>query len=262
MRRTRSAFAGFKIAQSEQLPPVVSSSMATQAFVQERMDNCATQFSPSAPILVTDTFEVISAANNAPLSLKRPRTLRRRRGPFESHHRQYQRRKLAGLCTATGCPRKSAVGHTHCHEHLRLMSRRQKQRYAARVRQEICISCGERPRFWGVRCVICRQKFSQGPLPLAARKALRKYREAEALLEMERMQADARFLARKLLASGEIQGLGAEALRLYTGIDGGRWRTYEEVARIMHVSKQRIGHLLSPLRGVLKHVDRDDVQPR
>lgn len=190
--------------------------MATQHLVEAVTDHCA-------PLLVTYISVQIPAASDARL-LKRPRTLSPRSGPLKSHHRQYQKRKSAGLCTATGCHQKSAARHTHCHRHLQLMSRQHKQRYAARAREALCVYCGDRPGFWGVRCVICRQKFADDPLPSAARKALRKYREAEALLQAERLQPETRFQARKLLASGTIKGDAAKALHSMPGsmmVDGG-----------------------------------------
>lgn len=165
-------------------------------------------------------------------------------GELAYHKRQYRKRKQAGLCTATGCPKKAAPRHTHCQKHLALMSRKHKQRYQKRSAKNLCIYCGERPGFWGVRCIICRQKFANDPLPSGARRAIQRYREAESLLEFERLQAEARFVARKLLATGDIQGPQAKALCLYTGIDDGRWRTYEEVGRRMHISKQRVHKLL------------------
>src|SRR6266446_2665938 len=95
----------------------------------------------------------------------------------KKHQRQYQQRKAAGLCTKTGCAAKAASGHTHCGQHLQRMSRDNKERYERRADQALCIYCGERPQFWGVRCLICRQRFAQHPLPLGARRALRLYRE-------------------------------------------------------------------------------------
>ncbi len=52
--------------------------------------------------------------------------------------------------------------------------------------------CGTRPGFWGVRCVICRQKFSKHPLPYGARRALRLYSQAEAQHRVEQDQVEVR----------------------------------------------------------------------
>src|ERR1043166_5949545 len=175
---------------------------------------------------------------------------------LKDHQIQYLKRKTAGRCTSTGCLRKADSGHTHCRKHLRQMSRQHKQRYESRARERLCIYCGERPQFWGVRCIICRQRFAKNLLPSGLRRALRQYREAEQKHEIELAQVEARFAARKLLASGEVTGAAAKALRLYVGIDGGRWRTYEEVGRQMGISKERVRQLLKPSKAVLTEVWR------
>jgi hypothetical protein len=96
-----------------------------------------------------------------------------------------------------------------------------KERYNERIKKGLCIYCGMRPGFWGVRCVICRQRFAKHPLPFGARRALRVYREAEEQHEVELRKVAARFVARKLLASGDINGQQAKVLRLYAGVDSG-----------------------------------------
>jgi hypothetical protein len=111
--------------------------------------------------------------------------------------------------------------------------------------------CGERPQFWGVRCVICRQRFAKHSLPFGARRALRLYHEAEEQYEAECKQAEARFAVRKLLARGEIKGNAAKALGLYAGVDDGKWRTYSEVGEAMHISKEWVRRLLAPAKVTL-----------
>jgi hypothetical protein len=167
---------------------------------------------------------------------------------------QYLKRKAAGLCTATGCPAKAEDRHTHCRKHLRLMSRRHRERYESRAREALCIYCGERPRFWGVRCIICRQKFAKNPLPSGARRALRLYRQAEQQRDLEHLQVEARLAAWKLLATRDVTGKCARALRLYVGIDGGKWRTYEEVGQLMGISKERVRQLLRPSKMLLEGI--------
>jgi len=73
------------------------------------------------------------------------------------------------------------------------------------VRDSLCIDWGERRGFWGLRCIICRQKFSKDTLPAGARTALRRYREAEKR-DIEHLQVEARLAARKMLATRDITG--------------------------------------------------------
>ena len=134
-----------------------------------------------------------------------------------------------------GCTEKPAKGRTLCGRHLRLMVAKQQARYSERQRQSLCSECGERPRFWTTRCVVCRAKYTDKPLPSAARKVLRLYREAERQRALEHAQVEARFAARKLLVTGEAVGTRARALRIYVGADAGVWRTYQRVG-------QRLGH--------------------
>ena len=170
------------------------------------------------------------------------------------HKRQYERRKASGLCTSTGCAEKPRVGHTHCPKHLQEMSKRNKEQYKKRMREGLCIYCGERPQFWGVRCVIGRQRFTKHPLPYGARRALRLYREAEQKREREQIKVDTRHAARMLLASGDITGNEAEALRLYVGADDGKWHLYKEVGRRMKVSKEWVRKLLIPSKMKLARI--------
>jgi len=173
---------------------------------------------------------------------------------IKPHQRQYRRRKAAGLCTQTGCGTKPEHGHTHCRKHLQKMSRDNKAQYQQRKRAGLCIYCGLRPQFWGVRCVICRQAFAKDSLPVGARRALRLYREAEQKREREQLEVETRHAARMVLASGDIDGDAAEALRLYVGADDGKWRTYEQVGQRMKVSKEWIRKLLMPSKIILGHI--------
>lgn len=84
------------------------------------------------------------------------------------------------------------------------------------------------------------------PLPAGVRRALRLYRLAEQQFQLDQFQAEVRFVIRKLLLMDEVSGLQATALRLYAGLDDGRWRTYAEVGRLMNVTKQRVHQLLQP----------------
>ncbi len=159
---------------------------------------------------------------------------------------EYQTRKAAGICTYGHCPEKTEPGNTHCRKHLQAMSKRATKRRDERISQGLCISCGERPQFWGRTCIICRQVFFKDPLPRGAKRALRLHRKAQARRLSAQIEKDARAAALELLASKSIRGKQAEALRLYAGIDGGKWRTYREVGRLMNLSGQRVHQLLAP----------------
>ena len=225
--------------------------MATQDLIQSPLTNRSRALprrsgaqlpKASFPEDKPSTAGAARASTKASLQLKRPRTIKKQNGPLTSHQRQYQKRRANGLCTATGCPKKSAPGHAHCREHLRLMSRQNKKRYTARAREQLCVYCGERPGFWGVRCIICRQRFYKDPLPYAARRALHSYQEIEKKRDIEHARVEARFQARKLLLTDQLTAAQAKALRLLVGDD--TWRTYDEVARLMRVSKQRVHQML------------------
>jgi hypothetical protein len=170
-----------------------------------------------------------------------------------SARRQYQKRREAGQCVYFGCPAKAESDHKYCLRHLARMSHSNRKRCKARKDDGLCIYCGMRPQFWGVRCLVCRQIFikDRSDLPFGARRALRFYREAERLFELEQLQTHARFAIRKLLAAGEVTGDREKALRLYAGLETGRWRTYQEVGCLMHVSKERVRQLLYPSKVVL-----------
>jgi hypothetical protein len=175
--------------------------------------------------------------------------------------RQYAKRKARGVCAYGGCRMTPDAGHAHCPRHLVLMSRNNRARVLERKAKGLCIYCGERPQFWSVRCVICRQLFvrNKSALPAGARRALRLYREAERKRELEQLQLQARFAIRKLLATGTITGDYARALELYAGLDNGPWRTYAQVAKLMHISKERVRQLLYPSKIVLAEMLGGDV---
>jgi DNA-directed RNA polymerase sigma subunit (sigma70/sigma32) len=92
---------------------------------------------------------------------------------------------------------------------------------------------------------------------LGARRALRLYRKAEAERDLEHAQVEARLAARKLLATGDITGKRARALRLYTGIEDGKWRTYKEVGQVMGITSQAVSQLLLPSKIVLERILAD-----
>jgi hypothetical protein len=134
-----------------------------------------------------------------------------------------------------------------------------RKRRNERIQKALCIHCGKRPSFWGRRCVICRQAFSKDPLPSGARRALRLYRAQEAKRQREEIERGARAEVLKLLRGTKVKGKHAEALQLYSGLDIGSWRTYEEVARRMKLSKERVRQLLQPSKVVLARILHDRV---
>lgn len=196
---------------------------------------------PPAP-MHKEKFNVASAREIKDHSYKR-----------DSSRRHYEKRKATGRCAYFGCRADAETGRRYCQRHLEEMSRNNRKRCKSRKEQGLCIYCGLRPQFWGVRCLVCRQRFNRDPrgLPLGARRALRLYREAERLFELEQLQTHARFAIRKFLAAGEVTGDREKVLRLYAGLDTGRWRTYQEVGRLMHLSKERVRQLLNPSKAVL-----------
>jgi hypothetical protein len=166
-----------------------------------------------------------------------------------SWERQYE--KVAhGHCAYFNCSARAVKGHRHCRNHLVRMSRERKKEVRARKRQGMCVDCGEQPQFWGIRCILCRQRFKKAAkaLPSGATRALRLYRDAERKLAIELRQANARFEIRKLLATGDIASDQEKALRLYAGVDDGRWRNYAEVGRLMRISRERVRQLLYSYR--------------
>jgi len=158
-----------------------------------------------------------------------------------------------GACAYFGCAAKAAAGHSHCHQHLAMMSNERRRDVRARKRQGRCVDCGARPQFWGVRCILCRRRCVKHSdrLPIGAMRALRLYKDAERMLAIEQQQAKARFEIRKLLAMQEVKGAQAEALRLSAGVDDGLWRSYAEVGRLMHLSRERVRQLLAPFKTIL-----------
>jgi len=88
--------------------------------------------------------------------------------------------------------------------------------------------------------------YTSNPLPIGARRALREYRNAEAQHSFAQIQNKTRAVAIKLLAGRKVVGEQARALRLYVGVDDGKWRTYSEIAAQMKVSKEWVRKLLLP----------------
>ena len=166
---------------------------------------------------------------------------------------------MAGLCVYFGCTGTPQPPRQYCAKHLRQMNRRQKRIVKKRKDEGVCVSCGKRPQFWGVRCIICRQGPKSNPLPLAARRALRSFREAERKFEIEQRQARARCAVRKLLASGDIKGERATALKLYAGVEGGRWLNGPQVAKFLGISRERVRQLLYPSKMILSEMLSGDV---
>ena len=124
-----------------------------------------------------------------------------------------------------------------------------------RIEAGPCVYCWVRPQFWGVRCIICRQRFVKSPLPTAARKALTLQRKAERQREAHASNAIVQAAISELLAKRIITGKQARVWKLYAGLDSrGRKRSYSEVGRIMKISKERVRQLLNPARPALTQI--------
>jgi putative transcriptional regulator len=128
------------------------------------------------------------------------------------------------------------------------MSERALEKRNERIALGVCISCGERPQFWGRKCILCRPVRSNNPLPYGARRALKRYRDTEKRNQLKQSQSAAQREARELLACGQVSGRAAIALRLYTGLDDGKWRTYESIGRQMNITRERVRQLLLPAK--------------
>ena len=175
-----------------------------------------------------------------------------------SSRRHYEKRKTAGECAYSGCSWKPDPKRVYCRKHLNRMARINRARNLKRKAESLCIRCGL-PQFWGVYCIMCRQlsRKSKSALPTGAKRALRLYRHAEQRRELEELQVRARFAIRKLLAEKTVTGDYARALRLYAGLDNGSWRSYPQVARVMHISSERVRQLLYPSKIVLAEMLED-----
>lgn len=170
--------------------------------------------------------------------------------------RQWQRQKYlertaAGLCSHGNCSAPSDLGHRQCQPHLRLMAKRARERIQQRKAQGLCVQCGKQPQFWGVRCIICRQLFAKNPLASGARNALRKYRENERQTLLKQLEAETRAEVQEMIASNQVWGKKALALRLYVGLDGGERLTYQEIAELLHTTKQNVHQLIRPAKNLL-----------
>src|SRR5882724_4454195 len=62
---------------------------------------------------------------------------------------KYQERRATGRCSHGSCSEKAEGGHSQCPRHLKEMCARALERRNERIARGLCISCGERPPFWG-----------------------------------------------------------------------------------------------------------------
>jgi len=163
----------------------------------------------------------------------------------------YEKRRTAGLCTYGTCPELPEAGHTQCPKHLRHMRDSEMERRKKRINKGLCVRCGAFPKFWGLKCVRCRQFVAADPLPAGARRALRVYRADEEKRLKRQIENDVRLAVINLLSSRAVRGKSAEALRFYAGVDTKKWRTYEQVGKLMGLTKERIRQLLVPSKLIL-----------
>lgn len=167
---------------------------------------------------------------------------------------RYQKRRLAGLCCYGNCAQKTVNGRSCCESHLRQKAHHISTIYNRRKDQKLCRDCGMRPRYWGRRCLICRQSVSKDPLPRQARMELRKYREQQAQDDRAKTREMVRTAAREWMARTHLREREREALTLYLGLHDNEWRTYKQVAQLMRLSGERVRQLLVPSRDALGSV--------
>lgn len=163
----------------------------------------------------------------------------------------YVKRREASLCTYGNCTELPQEGRSQCPMHLQRMRSSERERRNGRIAKGLCSRCGELPKFWGLNCVLCRQMVAADPLPAGARKALRLYRIEQAKQLQRSIEDDTRAAVNDLLSKGTVCGKYAEALRLYVGLDTHEWRTYEQVGKIMRLTKERVRQLLLPSKIIL-----------
>jgi hypothetical protein len=161
-------------------------------------------------------------------------------------------RRVAGACSYPSCSKRPEPGRHACKSHLRSYARCAAELRARRNAAGLCVCCGKREQFWGTRCIICRERYSRRPVPVSALRAIRHYRETEAKREAKQIKEKVRAAALELLAQRQVFGKRGLALALYVGIDGGEWRTYRQIARIMNLSCERIRQLLVPSKIALE----------
>lgn len=131
------------------------------------------------------------------------------------------------------------------------MSAYAKLRRLERINNGLCTYCGQWPQFWGLKCIFCRDLLTEDPLPTGARRALRLHRIREARHLQQEIENEARRVVKDLLATKTVTGKYATALRLYAGVDSRKWRSYAQVAKIMHLSRERVRQLLLPSKSIL-----------
>ncbi len=161
--------------------------------------------------------------------------------------RDYEKQKAKGACTwGTGCHSPVATGRTMCREHLRALLVYSNARRAERLALKLCIVCGERPQWWAVTCILCRDKNGhqhKDPLPNGARKALAKYRRFEAI--------DARRAQAELAVESISDQRTIQILIMRHGLADGIDRTLEEIGATFSLTRERIRQIESKCLGHL-----------
>ncbi len=167
--------------------------------------------------------------------------------------RDYKKQKAKGACTwGTGCHNPIATGRTMCREHLRALIVYSNARRAERKAQKLCIVCGERPQWWAVTCILCRDKNGhqhKDPLPNGARKALAKYRRFEKI--------DARRAQAEMAIEHVVDERAREILTMRHGLGDGVDRTLEEIGAHFGVTRERIRQIES---AELKRLEGEGVE--
>lgn len=126
-----------------------------------------------------------------------------------------------------------------CTRHLKRLLRYTEMRRSQRIKAKLCIDCANMPQFWGLRCVICRQRHSVGVLPPGARKALAKYRQRDTVA-VRVQQAQVAVDRLKTYNPRLISPHAVEILTMRHGLSDHIDRTLEEVGAAFSVTRERI----------------------
>jgi len=164
---------------------------------------------------------------------------------------KYADRRQRGLCGYGNCGASPAPGRSKCKKHLKVMSARAKEQRAVRIVEGMCVTCGLRPKFWGRKCLVCRQRATNDLFPKRALQAIRQFLDSEEARQQKTRDAALRASAKELLAPLNLGDRQQQALRLYLGLDGKDRRTYQQVGQLMQLSPERVRQLLLPSKRIL-----------
>ena len=164
---------------------------------------------------------------------------------------KYASRRERGLCGYGVCGAPAEPGRSKCKKHLKLISAKAGEKRAERIDHGLCTACGIRPKFWGRKCMVCRQRSTTDQLPKEARRAVRLFLDEEVKRREKSRDVKLRASAKQLLASLNLGDREQRAIALYLGLDGKRRRTYQQVGKLMRISPERVRQLILPAKLIL-----------